>query len=240
MEQEDPELRHLRTVTRPGRTPRSSSPCRAAGSQTGLAGAAIPDHGRWQLRNEQNHPAARARHPGHLPEHRPQPGVHASLNAVVLAEGQIGHACRDTLVGKLQAAGVTHPSISSLDRFWQQLPGLLKPAGRLCLLADVQLNAPDRLRRLKYRVTFATQARLAGRVLHVLLCAPPRQAPPGISPRGSPVGGGGHWPMAWLPRGVLNCYGISNSLAGASGRDSTARACSASASGYHQDVRPQR
>jgi hypothetical protein len=67
-----------------------------------------------------------------------------------------------------KAAGVTHPNISSLDRLWQQLPGLLKPAGR---------------------------------VLHVLLCAPPRQARPGISPRGSPVGGGGHWPMAWLPRG---------------------------------------
>lgn len=68
----------------------------------------------------------------------------------------------------------------SLDLFWQQLPGLLTPAGRLCLLADVQLNAPDRLQRLNYRVMLATQARLAGRVLHVLLCALPRQVRPGI------------------------------------------------------------
>jgi tRNA (guanine6-N2)-methyltransferase len=68
----------------------------------------------------------------------------------------------------------------SLDRFWQQLPSLLTPAGRVCLLADVRLGAPGRLQRLEYRLALATQVRLAGRVLHVLLCAPPRQPCPDI------------------------------------------------------------
>ena len=90
----------------------------------------------------------------------------------------------------------------SLDPFWQQLPGLLTPAGRLCLLADVQLNAPDRLRRLKYQVTLATRARLAGRVLHVLLCAPPRQARPGI-----PDGLAG-WRQRALAEGVVTEAGF--------------------------------
>jgi hypothetical protein len=71
------------------------------------------DHGAWQLRNEQHHLAARARHPGRLPEHRPQPGVQVPLDAVLLPEWQIGHTRRDTLVGQLQAAGVTHPNISA-------------------------------------------------------------------------------------------------------------------------------
>ena len=90
----------------------------------------------------------------------------------------------------------------SLDRFWQQLPGLLTPAGRLCLLADVQLNAPDQLRRLRYRVTLATQARVGGRVLHVLLCAPPRQARPGI-----PNGLAG-WRQRALAEGVVTETGF--------------------------------
>jgi hypothetical protein len=81
-------------------------------------------------------------------------------------------------------------------------PVRLTPAGRLCLLAGVQLNAPDRLRRLKYRVTLATQARLAGRVLHVLLCAPPRQARPDI-----PDGLAG-WRRRALAEGVVTEAGF--------------------------------
>jgi tRNA (guanine6-N2)-methyltransferase len=69
---------------------------------------------------------------------------------------------------------------SSLDRFWRQLPRLLAPAGRLCLIADAQLDAPRQLQQRGYQLALATQVRLAGRVSHVLLCAPPEQGLPRI------------------------------------------------------------
>jgi len=68
----------------------------------------------------------------------------------------------------------------SLDRFWRQVPRLLVPDGRLCLIADAQLDAPRRLRQMGYQLALATQVRLAGRVSHVLLCAPPEQRLPRI------------------------------------------------------------
>jgi tRNA (guanine6-N2)-methyltransferase len=68
----------------------------------------------------------------------------------------------------------------SLDRFWPQVPRLLAPAGRLCLIADAQLDAPRQLRQMGYQLALATQVRLAGRVSHVLLCAPPEQGLPRI------------------------------------------------------------
>jgi tRNA (guanine6-N2)-methyltransferase len=68
----------------------------------------------------------------------------------------------------------------SLDRFWRQVPRLLVPDGRLCLIADAQLDAPRRLRQMGYQLALATQVRLAGRVSHVLLCAPPEQGLPRI------------------------------------------------------------
>jgi tRNA (guanine6-N2)-methyltransferase len=68
----------------------------------------------------------------------------------------------------------------SLDRFWPQLPRLLAPAGRLCLIADAQLDAPRQLQQRGYQLALATQVRLAGRVSHVLLCAPPEQGLPCI------------------------------------------------------------
>ena len=68
----------------------------------------------------------------------------------------------------------------SLDRFWPQLPRLLAPAGRLCLIADPQLDAPRQLQQRGYQLALATQVRLAGRVSHVLLCAPPEQRLPRI------------------------------------------------------------
>jgi tRNA (guanine6-N2)-methyltransferase len=74
---------------------------------------------------------------------------------------------------------------SSMDQFWRQLPGLLATDGRVCLIADLELDAPGRLRRMGYQLALATQVRLAGRVSHVLLCAPRDQdrprLPPGIA-----------------------------------------------------------
>jgi tRNA (guanine6-N2)-methyltransferase len=74
---------------------------------------------------------------------------------------------------------------SSMDKFWRQLPGLLSQGGRVCLIADVDLNAPERLRRMGYQLTLATQIRVAGRVSHLVLCAPAGkdrpQLPPGLA-----------------------------------------------------------
>jgi 23S rRNA G2445 N2-methylase RlmL len=71
----------------------------------------------------------------------------------------------------------------SLDGFWRETPRLLTPAGRMCLITDARLDAPRRLRRLGYRFALATQVRLAGRVSHVMLCAPPEQDPPALPAR---------------------------------------------------------
>jgi tRNA (guanine6-N2)-methyltransferase len=89
--------------------------------------------------------------------------------------GQLGASGLDAVLTNppwnlaVEARGVLH---SSLDPFWRRLPELLAPTGRLCLLADVELDAPGTLRRLGYRVALATQIRLAGRVLHVIRCGP--------------------------------------------------------------------
>lgn len=69
---------------------------------------------------------------------------------------------------------------SSLDGFWRQLPRLLAPDGRLCLISDAGLDAPAQLQQMGYQLALATQVRLAGRVSHLLLCAPREQRPPRI------------------------------------------------------------
>ena len=69
---------------------------------------------------------------------------------------------------------------SSLDRFWRQLPRLLAPDGRLCLISDAHLDAPTQLRKMGYQFALATQVRLAGRVSHLLLCSPHGQHPPPV------------------------------------------------------------
>lgn len=66
----------------------------------------------------------------------------------------------------------------SLDRFWGRLAELLDVGGRLCLIADAQLDTPGRLREAGYQLALATRLRLAGRVSHVLLGAPPGRAMP--------------------------------------------------------------
>jgi tRNA (guanine6-N2)-methyltransferase len=65
----------------------------------------------------------------------------------------------------------------SLGEFWRDVPRVLTPGGRLCLIADAQLGTPGLLPRLGYQLALAAQVRLAGRVSHVLLCAPPGRDP---------------------------------------------------------------
>jgi tRNA (guanine6-N2)-methyltransferase len=71
----------------------------------------------------------------------------------------------------------------SLGGFWRQVPSLLTADGRLCLITDARLDAPRQLKRLGYQFALLTQVRLAGRVSHVLLCAPPEHSAPVLPDR---------------------------------------------------------
>jgi tRNA (guanine6-N2)-methyltransferase len=90
----------------------------------------------------------------------------------------------------------------SLAGFWRQLPRLLAPDGRLCLISDAELDAPAQLRQLGYQFALATQVRLAGRVSHLLLCAPREHRPPRI-----PVGLAA-WRRRALAAGVITEAGF--------------------------------
>jgi tRNA (guanine6-N2)-methyltransferase len=68
----------------------------------------------------------------------------------------------------------------SLEGFWRRLGNGLAQQGRASLIADLDLGAPDQLRRLGYDVALASQIRLAGRVSQVILAAPPGCAAPRI------------------------------------------------------------
>jgi 23S rRNA G2445 N2-methylase RlmL len=90
----------------------------------------------------------------------------------------------------------------SLAGFWRQLPRLLAPDGRLCLISDTELDAPSQLRQMGYQFALATQVRLAGRVSHLLLCAPREQRPPHV-----PVGLAG-WRRRALGEGLITEAGF--------------------------------
>lgn len=66
----------------------------------------------------------------------------------------------------------------SLERFWRQLPELLACDGRTCLLTDAELAVPAALERAGYQSTLATRLRLAGRISHLSVCAPPGRPRP--------------------------------------------------------------
>jgi tRNA (guanine6-N2)-methyltransferase len=68
----------------------------------------------------------------------------------------------------------------SLDRFWRRLPDILGPGGRVCAVADVNLATSEVLVGLGYGVSLATQIRLAGRVSHLVLAAPPGDPAPAL------------------------------------------------------------
>jgi 23S rRNA G2445 N2-methylase RlmL len=71
-----------------------------------------------------------------------------------------------------RAVGAAGFLADTLDPFWRTIPGALKPNGRICTVADVELDIPARLQRAGYTVALAQTIRLAGRVSHVILAAP--------------------------------------------------------------------
>jgi 23S rRNA G2445 N2-methylase RlmL len=63
---------------------------------------------------------------------------------------------------------------SDIDRFLRELPATMAAGGRLALVADVEMAAPEHLD----GVVLATQVRLAGHVSHIVVCGP--SLPPGL------------------------------------------------------------
>ena len=72
-----------------------------------------------------------------------------------------------------RAVGATGALADTLDPFWQRVPGSLTARGRICTIAEADLEVPARLRRMGYTIALAQTIRLAGRVSHVVLAAPP-------------------------------------------------------------------
>lgn len=77
-----------------------------------------------------------------------------------------------------RSVGASGALADALDPFWQRLPDVLTPHGRVCTVAEAELDIPARLRRMGCSVALAQSIRLAGRVSHVVLAAPPGAAEP--------------------------------------------------------------
>ena len=90
----------------------------------------------------------------------------------------------------------------SLDRFWRRLPDPLAATGRACLLTDAELRAPAALARAGWRLSLATRLRLAGRISHLLLCAPADRPAPELA------GDLGSWRRRALSDGVVTDDGF--------------------------------
>ena len=71
-----------------------------------------------------------------------------------------------------RAVGAAGSLAESLDPFWRTIAGALAPHGRICTVAEADLEVPSRLDRAGYTVALAQTIRLAGRVSHVILAAP--------------------------------------------------------------------
>lgn len=85
----------------------------------------------------------------------------------------------------------------SLGPFWDRLPAELTDHGRLCAITDASLDAPEALRRKGFRLALATQVRVAGRVSHVILAAPPGSDRPRLPP------GPARWRRAALAQSLV-------------------------------------
>lgn len=72
-----------------------------------------------------------------------------------------------------RSVGAAGALAETLDPFWQRVPSSLTSHGRIVTIAEADLDVPTRLRRMGYSVALAQTIRLAGRVSHVLLAAPP-------------------------------------------------------------------
>jgi 23S rRNA G2445 N2-methylase RlmL len=73
----------------------------------------------------------------------------------------------------VSAAGIL---AHTLDPLWDHWPTILSPRGRVCVVADAELDMVTRLRRRGYEIALAQAIRLAGRVSDILLATPPGAA----------------------------------------------------------------
>jgi tRNA (guanine6-N2)-methyltransferase len=81
-----------------------------------------------------------------------------------------------------RAVGAAGALADSIDPFWRRVPGSLRPGGRICTVADAELDVPGHLRGAGYTVTLAQTIRLAGRVSQVVLATPPGAPAASLSP----------------------------------------------------------
>jgi tRNA (guanine6-N2)-methyltransferase len=72
-----------------------------------------------------------------------------------------------------RAVGAAGTLADALDPFWRRVPNSLTSHGRICTIAEADLDVPTHLRRMGYSVALTQTIRLAGRVSHVVLAAPP-------------------------------------------------------------------
>jgi 23S rRNA G2445 N2-methylase RlmL len=94
----------------------------------------------------------------------------------------------------VDASGTLAPS---LWPFWERVPGLLAPGGRLCVVSDNESQTAEALRELGYAVGLAVQLRVAGRLARLLLAAPPGAPAPGVP------AGPERWRRAALAAGLV-------------------------------------
>ncbi|MFC4032396.1 TRM11 family SAM-dependent methyltransferase [Streptomyces polygonati] len=76
-----------------------------------------------------------------------------------------------------RAVGAAGAVADGLDPLWRELPRLFGPRGRMCLIAEAELDTPGQLRRRGYTVDPVQNVRLAGRVSQILVAAPPGVEP---------------------------------------------------------------
>jgi tRNA (guanine6-N2)-methyltransferase len=81
-----------------------------------------------------------------------------------------------------RAVGAAGSLARSFDPLWDALPALLAPGGRICTIAELELDIESRLRERGYDIALAQAVRLAGRVSQILLATPPGAAPVRLGP----------------------------------------------------------
>ena len=89
-----------------------------------------------------------------------------------------------------------------IDPLWAWLGEVLTPRGRVCVVTDQGVDAPQALRRAGYSIALDTQLRLAGRISHLLVGAPPGRPPATLPP------GLATWRDRTIAAGVLTDTGF--------------------------------
>jgi hypothetical protein len=101
-----------------------------------------------------------------------------------------------------RSVGAAGSLADRFDPFWHRLPRLLGPRGRLCTIADAELDVPGYLLRAGYSITLAQAVRVAGRVSHLVLATPPQLPPVRLS--------GAHalWRERAIEAGIVSASGF--------------------------------